>query len=138
MPASEFTLELRKAEPAFGVPAPALAIVAQPAGLRRTGATTEFDGQKLYRWSVAAVVAGNAMDVASSWRRPEANPLLSKPGSQFGSRSVAIKAGFAGASLLIERWAVRSNPRLYRKFAWLNIAIAGGLGVTATYNFTLH
>ena len=84
------------------------------------------------------MIAANAADVASSWQRPEANPFLAKPGSTFGTGSVAIKAGFAGASLLIEKWALRSNPKLYRKFAWLNIAIAGGLGVTATYNFSLH
>ena len=87
---------------------------------------------------VAAVVAANAMDSASSWQRLEANPFLATPGAQFGKRQILIKAGFAGTSLLIERLALRHNQNLYRKVAWLNLTVAAGLGVTATYNLRLR
>jgi hypothetical protein len=98
----------------------------------------EVKGRKFYRWSVVAVVAGNAADAMSSWHHLEANPVLAKPGATFDTRSMALKAGFLGASLLIEHWALRHNPRLYRSIAWMNVAIAGGFGGVAAYNTSLH
>jgi hypothetical protein len=96
------------------------------------------DGQTLYRWSLAAVAAGNAADTFSSWHQPEANPLLAGPGSEFDGRSVLLKSALVGASLVIERWALRENPRLYRTFAWLNFTIASVLGGVVAHNMSLR
>ena len=83
-------------------------------------------------------VAGNAVDSVSIWRHPEANPVLANPDAGFGTRSVALKAGLLGASLLIEHWALRHNPRLCGPLAWMNLAIAGGVGGVAMYKASLH
>jgi len=91
-------------------------------------------GRTLYRWSVAALLAGNVADIASSWHRPEANPLLATPGAKFDVGSVALKSGFIGASLVIEYWALRHNRHLYKGLAWMNYAVAGGLGVVVEHN----
>jgi hypothetical protein len=96
------------------------------------------DGQRLYRWSLAAVAAGNAADTFSSWHQPEANPLLASPGSEFDGRSVLVKSALVGASLLVEHWALRQNPHLYRTFAWLNFTIAGVLGGVVAHNIALR
>ena len=95
-------------------------------------------GQQASRWPAMLLVAGNAADALSSWHHPEANPVLAHPGAAFDMRSVALKAGFLGGSLLIEHWALSHNPRLYRRLAWMNVAIAGGLGGVAMYNTSLH
>ena len=134
--APDMSFEVSTAAPAFGLAGTPPARVTHPIPPPVTE-RIEHDGRNLYRWSVVAVVAANALDVASSWQQMEANPVLGA-NSRFGARAVAIKAGFAGGSLLIEHWALRKNPKLYRKFAWLNFSVAGGLGVTASYNFHLH
>jgi hypothetical protein len=95
-------------------------------------------GRTLYRWSVAAVLAGNTADLLSSWHRPEANPVLANPGTRFNAESAALKSGFVGASLLIEYWALRHNRRLYKVLAWMNYAVAGGLGVVVEHNLTVQ
>jgi hypothetical protein len=91
-------------------------------------------GRTLYRWSMAAVVVANATDVASSWRQPEANPLVAGGGAQFGATSAAIKTGLVAASLVIQHATLRHRPDLYKKVAWLNFAMAGLLGGVASYN----
>ena len=52
----------------------------------------EGDGKTFYRWSLAAVAAGNAADTFSSWHHPEATVFLSNPGTNFDARSVALKS----------------------------------------------
>ena len=37
---------------------------------------TARPGRRLYLWSLAMLAASGAADVASSWRRPEANPVI--------------------------------------------------------------
>jgi hypothetical protein len=96
------------------------------------------DGHTLYRWSLAAALAGTAADTFSSWSHPEANPLLANPGSNFDARSAVLKSALLGASFLIEYYALRHNPHLYRHFAWLNFTIAGVLGGAVAHNMLLH
>jgi hypothetical protein len=95
------------------------------------------EGNTLYRWSLAAATLGSAADTFSSWGHPEANPLLANNGSNFDTRSVMLKSALLGASFLIEYYALRHNPHLYRHFAWLNFAIAGALGGAAAHNIML-
>ena len=95
-------------------------------------------GRNLYRWSVAAVVAANAADIASSWRGQEANPVVAGGGSQFGMRSVAIKSGFVATSLLVQNVVLRHRPDLHKRMAWLNFATAGVLGGVARHNYSVR
>jgi len=84
-------------------------------------------------------VAGvNVADTFSSWHQPEANLFLANPGTSFDGRSLALKSAFMGASLLLERWALHHNSRLYTPLAWLNFASASVLGGVAAHNMTLH
>lgn len=108
-----------------------------PAYLSRADSSEKIEGRRLYLWSIAALSAGNAADAASSWRRPEANPVLAPPGATFGTQSLLLKSGLVGASLLLERWALHHNPRLYKSFAWINITVGGGLGAVAARNASL-
>ena len=91
-------------------------------------------GRTLYRWSIAAAIAANAADVASSWRQQEANPVVAGGGAQFGATSVVIKSGLVATSLVIQHIALGHRPDLYKKLAWLNFATAGVLGGAAKYN----
>lgn len=91
-------------------------------------------GRTLYRWSIAAAMAANVADVASSWSQQEANPVVAGGGSQFGATSIAIKSGFVATSLVIQHIALRHRPDLYKKLAWLNFGTAGVLGGVAKYN----
>jgi hypothetical protein len=91
-----------------------------------------------YRWSVAILAASSAADVGSSWRRPEANPVMARPGSTFGAGSVAIKLGLAGSSFLLERLILRNRPDLYRHVAWMNFGIAGAQGAVVGHNISLR
>ena len=95
-------------------------------------------GRTLYRWSIAAALAGNIADVASSWSKQEANPVVAGGGSQFGVTSIAIKSGFVATSLVIQHLALRHRPDLYKKLAWLNFGTAGVLGGVAHYNSGLR
>jgi hypothetical protein len=95
-------------------------------------------GRTLYRWSIAAALAANVADVASSWSQQEANPVVAGGGSQFGVTSVAIKSGFVATSLVIQHIALRHRPDLYKKLAWLNFGTAGVLGGVAKYNSGLR
>lgn len=91
-------------------------------------------GRTLYRWSIAAAIAANAADAASSWSQQEANPVVAGGGAQFGATSIAIKSGFVATSLVIQHIALRHRPDLYKKLAWLNFGTAGVLGGVAHYN----
>jgi hypothetical protein len=122
-----------EAEALVAVPPDAPAYLATPVRVE-----VRNDGQRLYRWSLAAVAAGNAGDTFSSWHQPEANPLLAGRGSEFDGRSVLLKSALVSASFLIERWALRQNPHLYRTFAWLNFTIAGVLGGVVAHNVALR
>ena len=95
-------------------------------------------GRTFYLWSVATLAASGAADVASSWRRPEANPVMAGPGSTFGGGSVAIKLGLVGSSILLERLVLRHRPDLYRRVAWLNFGIAGAQAAVVRHNMSLR
>lgn len=108
------------------LPAPAVRI-SEPLGETTTG-------RALYRWSVAAVIAANTADAASSWRKPEANAIVAGRGQDFGGSSLAIKAGFVVASLVLQRVTLRHRPDLHKRLTWINFATAGMLGGVARWN----
>jgi len=95
-------------------------------------------GRSFYRWSIAILAASSVADVASSWRRPEANPVMAGSGSTFGAGSVAIKLGLVGSSFVLERLVLRHRPDLYRRVAWLNFGVAGAQGAVVAHNVSLR
>ena len=114
--------------------------IAVPASINTTHprpAVEKKQRQTFYRWSVAALISANAADAASSWKRQEVNPLLGG-NSTFGPRALAYKAGFTGASLLIEHLALKHRPEMRRKFAWLNLGVAVALTFVSIQNFHIQ
>lgn len=91
---------------------------------------------KTYGASVAALIGANAADLASSWGRPELNPLLSpgSSGGRFGWQAATIKLGLAAGSLVIQRVILRRRPDLHRTFAVSNFIAAGAMGGVAIRN----
>ena len=122
----------------LAIPARAQEASAPAAMFPQEDFTKPPEGRNFYRWSLAAVGAGNAADAFSSWHQSESNPLLARSGGNFNAQSLVIKAGLIGASLAIQRVALRRNRRLYKQFAWLNIAVGGGLGAAAAHNFNIR
>jgi len=122
-----------------GVPLPAAPNAVMEPSLRTVEPNrTVPPGRAFYLWSVAILAASGAADVASSWRRPEANPVVAGPGSTFGAGSAAIKLGLVGSSFLLERLVLRHRPDLYRHVAWLNLGTAGVQGAVVRHNINLQ
>ena len=92
----------------------------------------------LYRWSMVSLLAANAADAASSWRGQEVNPVVAGPTANFGVTSFAIKAGFVGASLLIQHVVLRHRPDLEKRMAWMNFISSGALGGVAAHNMSIR
>lgn len=119
------------------VPDRLTAIDAVPKPLIDSVARPPLDpGAKLYSISAAALIGANAADLASSWGRPELNPLLT-PGAtrgRFGWQSAAIKLGLAGGTLAFQRYILRRRPELHRSFAVTNFIAAGAMSAVAVRN----
>jgi hypothetical protein len=96
-------------------------------------------GRTFYRWSVAILAASGAADVASGWRRPEANPAVTGPGSTFGAGSVAIKLGLFGSSFLLERLVLRHRPDVLspRRLDEFRLCRSTGSGGAAQYQLAM-
>lgn len=90
----------------------------------------------LYHWSLAALAAANVADVATTWGRPELNPILGGT-ARFGLVSLAAKSALCGGSFLLQRKLIHRNPGLRRTFTWVNFVMAGGLGGVAVHNQSL-
>lgn len=86
-------------------------------------------------WHVSeALLAGaNSADIASSWGKSEANPLV-RTGQSFGYGSLAIKLGVVAGTLAAQHYMVRRSPNLTPYFASADLAAAAVLSVTAAHN----
>lgn len=89
-----------------------------------------------YGVSVAALVGASAADLASSWGRPELNPVLALRGqsSRFGWQSAAVKLGITATTLLIQRTILRRRPDLRKQLTVSNFLAAGAMGGVAIRN----
>ena len=92
-----------------------------------------FRWRAVWRVSQALLVAGNAADIASSWGKDEANPLL-HTGAQFSYGSMGIKLGMLTGSLVAQHFIARKSPNQIPYFAAANFAVAGVLGMVAWHN----
>src|SRR6266446_3587988 len=88
-------------------------------------------GRTLWRASMTALAAANAMDIHSSWGKHELNPALTSPSGNFGREGALIKLGLQGGLMGIEYLITRKHPsgKLYRALSVINFgasaAIAG-------------
>ena len=93
----------------------------------------------LWRASVVALAAANALDVHSSWGKHELNSTLAGPGGNFGKDGALLKLGFQGGLLGVEYLITRGHPtgKLYRALSIINFGAAGIIGSVAAHNYTV-
>lgn len=87
-----------------------------------------------FRASQLTYVAAHALDTASSWGRPELNPLL--PRGNFGPTHLGLKAAYAAGFLAFEEVMVRRHPRQRRLWKGINYAAAVVFCTVAARNFS--
>lgn len=87
----------------------------------------------VWRVSQALLCGANAADIASSWGKTEANPLL-RTGSRFSYGSMAIKLGALTGSLAAQHYLIRKNPAHAPLFASANLAATAALAIVAEHN----
>lgn len=85
---------------------------------------------RIYKWSVVALGAATAADMASSFKfshdgHKEANSFLASGNGGYGVKGAAIEAGMVGASLLVQHYLVKRHPGLQVPLAIANYAFAG-------------
>lgn len=88
------------------------------------------------KWSIAALLAGNAADTASSWGKLEANPFLGQ--HQFDGRSTALKFGFIGALVGSELLYLKRHPKDEKVAAILNFSLGGAMVGVSLHNATIE
>ena len=99
--------------------------------LLATSCFAETKAHKIWRWSVAAVVAGSAADAATSLGKHEGNPVL---GASFGGRALAIKGAVLGTSLGVQYFAMRHGNNAKTIGTIANFSAAGVFAATAIHN----
>ena len=95
----------------------------------------------LWRWSVAAVAAGQAADLATSHRGYESNSWLRNESGELATgRAIGIKGGVTAGSALLQVWALRRwpNSSAARIFTVVNFGIAGLHGGVAVHNLRVR
>jgi len=91
-----------------------------------------------WKYSVVAVAASQALDVASSWSMREVNPLLANSEGRFGMKAAGIKFGTTGAILAAQYWVLKTHPNKARKMAVLNWAGTALTSALAAHNFSIR
>ena len=84
-----------------------------------------------WRWSEAALIAGRAADVATSWGGHETNPVLGR--GRYGARQASIEFAATGAALVVEEMAARHRAPA-KHMAITNLATGAVLGGIAVRN----
>jgi hypothetical protein len=94
--------------------------------------------RRSWKWSIAPLVASQALDIQSSYGLRELNPLLAGPQGQFGAQSAAIKLGVTGGLIGVEYVIIKIHPsaaRLFTKLNWGAAALTTGFAV---HNYSLR
>ena len=89
---------------------------------------------KLFQISIAALAAAHVADTATSWGRPELNPVLAGRNSTFDTRSVITKSLLTAGLISVEMVILRFRPGARRHCTWINFITAGTLGAVAVHN----
>ncbi len=105
--------------------------------LSAPSASTVPAGRTLWRASIAALTAANALDVQSSWGKHELNSALSGSSGNFGAQGALIKLGMQGTLIGIEYLVARRHPsgRLYKGMGIINFGAAAGFAGAAAHNY---
>lgn len=99
--------------------------------------STANSGRTLWRASIAALTAANALDVQSSWGKHELNSTLSNSSGNFGVQGALIKLGLQGSLVGVEYLITRHRPsgKVYRVLGIINFGAAAGIGGVAAHNY---
>lgn len=97
-------------------------------------ASAETKAKKFWKWSIAALVAGATMDVATSYGELEGNSLLRGKDGRLGAKGAALKFGFIGGALLGEALIVRRHPEAALALGVANFGVGELLGGLAIRN----
>jgi hypothetical protein len=111
-----------------------LALIANPAWGQEGGGKW---AKRLYRASIAAVVAGSAMDMQSSLGKHETNGLLANHQGIFSAQGIGIKLAIAGAAVGTQQFLLHKHPTAngYKTGMFINFAVAGALTGVAAHNY---
>lgn len=91
-----------------------------------------------WKWSLAPLVASQALDITSSYGKRELNPLLAGPQGQFGVQSSLLKVGVTVGLIGVEYLIVKAHPSAARTFTKLNWAAAALTTGFAVHNFSIQ
>jgi len=114
------------------------ALVEQAPQVSDSGLTPRQHLPASWKWSLAPVLASQALDVSSSYGMRELNPILSGSSGRFGMQSTAIKLGVTGALLGAEYLLVRAHPGSARVVTKLNWAAAVVTFGVAAHNYAIR
>lgn len=93
---------------------------------------------RLFRLSVVALAAANAVDASSSWGKYERNSALAGNGGIFDQRSLLLKAGIMGAMVATQYIFARGSGKARRIATIMNFSTAAVYGATAVHNFRVR
>ena len=93
--------------------------------------------KRIWKASIAAVVAGSAMDMQSSMGKHEINGLLANNQGIFSMQSIALKLAIAGAAVGTQQYFLHRHPSIsaYKTGAFINMAIGGMFAGVAIHNY---
>ncbi len=96
--------------------------------------------KRLWLGSIAAVVAGSAVDLHSSMGKHETNGILANHQGMFTMQGVGIKLAIAGAAIGTQHFILHKNPTAsaYKTGTLINFAVAGALGGVAAHNYNVR
>lgn len=93
--------------------------------------------RRLFAVSLSAALAGHALDVFSSYNKPELNPVLQSGKGRFEVQSTLTKSAVVGGLEILQLWEIHRNPRLRKVAIWTNFIVAGVMSGVAAHNFTV-
>jgi hypothetical protein len=102
------------------------------------GPVKESKWKKMWKWSAAALMAGNAMDVASSYGYQEANGFLRSGNGQLNQRGTAIKFGVMAGALVGQHYLLKKNPEMTKPLAITNFAVGAAYTGIAVRNWRVR
>jgi hypothetical protein len=111
---------------------------AVPAAKPSIDQTALTAAKRAWKISLAPFAAGQTLDAASSYGRPELNPLIASSDGGFGTKAAIVKVGVSGALVGVEYLLVRKYPRSARVLAKLNWSGAVLSTSLAVHNFALR
>lgn len=98
----------------------------------------ESKWKKAWKWSAAALMAGNAMDVASSYGYQETNGVLRSANGQLNQRGTAIKFGIMAGALVGQYYLLKQNPEMEKPLAMTNFAVGAAFSGIAVRNWKVR